>query len=136
MKTKICPKCKVEKSVNDFHKYFSKERQKYRVGNYCKPCSNKDSNIRAKKHYQENREQKIKYAAEYFEKNYDRQLFLQRKAKARRRKNLELIYIRHLMTQKKKFRMTDLHQNPDLVELYKNRLLFERTLKKIRNGKK
>lgn len=36
---KICPICKIKKSIEEFDKYFSKERKKYRIGNYCKLCA-------------------------------------------------------------------------------------------------
>jgi hypothetical protein len=38
METKTCSKCKVEKELNQFDKYFHSTQQKERVRGYCKSC--------------------------------------------------------------------------------------------------
>lgn len=38
METKTCSKCKVEKELNQFDKYFHSTQQKERIRGYCKSC--------------------------------------------------------------------------------------------------
>ena len=58
MKTKFCPRCKIEKSINKFSKCFSR---KDGLQFYCKKCES----IKGKRYYQQNRERKIKIAINY-----------------------------------------------------------------------
>ena len=70
---KICPICKEKKEVEgSFYRYFSKSRNKYRVSNYCKPCSREKGKPRASKHYWDNHEQKLEYHKEYRKNNKEK----------------------------------------------------------------
>ena len=50
---KTCPLCNKNKSTSEYHQYFSKVRNKYRIGNYCKPCAKESARVRAKQYYEE-----------------------------------------------------------------------------------
>lgn len=133
METKKCPKCGFDLDVVFFHTYFSKSRNKYRIANYCKSCSNKVSNVNAKKNYKENRKKKLEYAANYRQKN---KVEISRKRNFYRRKhraNLQDCYVRELLVDKHNFSIEMLNENPELVE---NRRLIIRIKRKLKTIKK
>ena len=74
METKICDKCGIEKTIDNF--YFRKEKNSYR--NTCKDCKNK---IRREK-YQNNKEEINKKRREIYAETKD-----EYNAKRRNRKN-------------------------------------------------
>lgn len=61
---KTCNKCGIPKELDEFS--FRSDSGVYR--NDCKSCCS----AKSKKHYQENREAKIEYAANYYESNKDK----------------------------------------------------------------
>lgn len=65
--TKICKKCEVEKSLDEFYSYFSKDRNATRYENKCKECKKSDAMPRNKKYYKENREKRQKYFKEKYQ---------------------------------------------------------------------
>lgn len=136
MERKKCPICKLELDVGCFHTYFSKQRKKYRVANYCKECSKKSSNIRAKKYYKENRKKKLDYAANYREINKDKikknRNFYRRKHRA----NLQDCYVRELLVDKHNFSLEMLNENPELVENRRLIIKIKRKLKTIKEDGK
>ncbi|MFC4688625.1 hypothetical protein ACFO4P_16915 [Epilithonimonas pallida] len=135
---KRCPLCRNLKNIEEFDKYFSKKRQKYRPQSYCKLCSKEEKARRSKEYYQTHKKERIKYAKEYalrpenIEKNHQQRI----ESKRRRRENLSSSYVRDLMVQKFKFKNSDLLENPDLVLIYANKIKLKRTIKKIKYGKK
>jgi len=73
MKTKVCPKCKVEKEVNQFNKSKSNKDGLY---HYCIECrkeyrkeNSKSTNEYNKKYYVDNLDNLLKYKKEYRENN-------------------------------------------------------------------
>lgn len=44
-KSKICPLCKISKSIDEF---WRDNNRKFRLGNYCKPCGRLKDSIRGK----------------------------------------------------------------------------------------
>lgn len=64
METKICAKCKQEKTLNEF--YFRKNKNRYDYS--CKKCENE----RTKKYYKYNREKYIENSIEYYKNNKDK----------------------------------------------------------------
>lgn len=58
---KICNKCGIEKSIMEFHKGSGKNG----VRSVCKICSNKQSKINSKIHYQNNKEKEKKRTNEF-----------------------------------------------------------------------
>ena len=134
---KKCPICNVVKSSADFDKYFSKERQKYRLQSYCKVCSKPEKRSRSAEYYKSHREERIKYASEYAKRpeNIEKDRKQKIESKKRRRENLTDSYIRDLLVQKHKFSNQDLLKNPDLVELFRKKLKIKRIIKKINHEK-
>lgn len=59
MKTKICPECKIRKSITEFHKCSTK---KDGLAFYCKKCQS----TRNKKHYQQHRKKLLEYSRKYW----------------------------------------------------------------------
>ncbi|MBR5227554.1 MAG: hypothetical protein IKV94_02845 [Clostridia bacterium] len=74
METKICKKCGIEKTIDDFNKSFNSKYNKYYIRCECKECQKKYSRNNTKRYYQtEQGKQKKK---EYLEKN--REIILKR----------------------------------------------------------
>ena len=67
METKICYKCKVEKSVNEFR--LQKSKDKYRYCSWCKMCEKAYSKEHRKKYYEEHKEKEKLYNIEYRKRN-------------------------------------------------------------------
>lgn len=136
METKKCPKCGFEKDIGCFHAYFSQSRNKYRVGNYCKECAKKSSNIRAKNHYLENREEKLKYAANYRENNKEKISNKRNFYRRKHRYNLQDCYVRELLVTRHNFTIEILDSNPELIESRRLIIRIKRSLKKIKEDGK
>lgn len=129
MKKKLCPICKIEKPIEDYNRYFSSVRNKYLIGNYCKPCARKESNERSKKYYQDNKEKKLKYEKERKEwKLKDAQ------------KHRDALSDRYVLMQLKQTlkgeSSKDMRLFPEMIEAKRMQILTSRIIKKLRNGKK
>lgn len=136
MKSKVCPICKTEKSVEEYHRYFSKSRQKYRIANYCKDCSREVHNKNAKKNYQENKSKKLEYARKYREENKDR---IKEKRPYYKRKQIEECqncYIRELLITKNNVQKGLTYEKPEILETKRLSLKIKRKIKNLKNGKK
>lgn len=135
---KVCPVCKLEKSVDEFPYYFSKARNKMRIGNYCKPCGRKEAKPRATKNYYENSEKRKQYAKDYRAnpENKEKRRKLETHFKKKYREELKPCYVRDALVQRHGFENKDLHENPEIVQVFTNQLKIKRTLKKIKDGKK
>lgn len=138
METKRCPICGETKSLDEYHSYYSKARGKTRIGNYCKACAKVSSLIRAKQHYQDNKEAKKEYARAYRikEENLEKVKSWQSRAKIRHRENLQDCYVRDLLTQKKRMSLADIESMPEIVETKRLQIKIKRKIKSLRNGKK
>ncbi|KUJ54016.1 hypothetical protein [Chryseobacterium aquaticum] len=132
---KTCPICKILKTASDFDKYFSKERQKYRLQNYCKECSKPIKAKRSADYYQNHKKERIAYAKDYANRpqNIEKDRRQKVESKKRIRENLSDSYVRDLMVQKYKFSNEYLLKNPEIVNLYKGTLKIKRLIKKRKN---
>lgn len=136
MKFKICPICKHLKSIDEYHSYYSKERQKYRIGNYCKLCARENSNTRAKIHYQKNKERKKQYAKDYRskEENKEKLSILSRKFKIKYREELQDCYVRDRLNQDNNIPVRVSTSIPEIVETKRLQIKIRRKLKSLKNG--
>lgn len=131
---KTCPICKSEKSVDEFHQYFSKPRNKWRLGNYCKPCSRKDAKPRAIKNYQENKEKRKQYAKDYRKNNPEKIKKLSAYFTKKYRVELKECYVAEFASKSLKCTTKEIHENSELLKAYRNNMKLKR---QIRNyGKK
>ena len=127
---KICPICKIKKSIEEFDKYFSKERKKYRIGNYCKLCARTNANERAKKYYQEHKEKVLHY------QNVERKDWKLKRDKRHR----EELTDRYVLVKLKQTLKGESNKNmrlfPEMIEAKRTKILISRITKKLKNGKK
>ena len=98
---KVCPICKENKAVEEYHQYFSKSRNKCRIGNYCKPCARVSSKLRSAKYFEENKEARLQYAKDYRANpaNDEKRAVLAKKFKTKYREELKDCYVRDRLTQ-------------------------------------
>ena len=127
---KTCPICKKEKPLEEYHKYFSKERQKYRVANYCKPCSREVSKKNATKNYSENKPKKLEYAKKYREENKERIKAKRPYYKKKQIEECQNCYIRELLVSKNKIQKDFITENPEILETKRLMLKIKRKIKK------
>lgn len=135
---KLCPICNTVKPVEEYHTYYSKERKKYRIGNYCKPCARVNSLVRATKYYEENREEKKEYAKKFRAdpKNKDKLKTLSQKFKVKYREELQDCYIRDRLTQDDGIPVDVSKALPEIVETKRLQIKIKRKIKSLKNGKK
>lgn len=138
MKTKVCPICKIEKSVNkDFGKYFSKDRGKYRVQNYCNECQIPEKKRRSSEYYLKNKNARKKYAKDYRRDpaNKSKRIKLEQKFRKQYREELQDCYVAYSIGKKAGVSAKDVRKVPGLIEAERNRLKLFRTIKKIKREK-
>lgn len=138
LKKKICPICKEEKNISEFPSYFSKQRNKIRIGNYCKPCGRKSSTIIAKQHYQDNKAQKLQYAKDYRANpdNKEKLLNLSRSFKKKYIEELQDCYVRELLATRNGIPTEVSKEIPEIVEIKRLQIKIKRKIKTLKNGKK
>lgn len=133
--TKRCPVCGCDLPLSEFPSYFSKERNRARVGNYCKPCGRSKSKARAIEHYKKNAEFKKEYA-KFYRANTSNKEKIKNKAvkfKKQYREELKDCYVRDQLVQKYGYNNDYLIENPEIIETYRMQLKIKRKLKD--NGK-
>lgn len=135
---KLCPKCHELKPVEAYHMYFSKPRNKYRISNYCKPCGRKDSNKRAKAHFEANKEDKLQYARDYRAdpSNKAKLKATSQRFKIQYRQELQDCYVRDVLKARDGIPVSVSREIPELVEARRLQIKIRRQLKKLKNGKK
>jgi len=135
---KVCPICNKNKPVEEYHQYFSKSRNKYRIGNYCKPCARENSKVRAKKYFEENKEARLQYARDYRAnpKNDEKRAVLAKKFKTKYREELQDCYVRDRLTQVDKIPNYVSKSIPEIVEAKRISIKIKRKIKSLKNGKK
>lgn len=135
---KVCPICKEEKSVEEYHQYFSKSRNKYRIGNYCKPCARANSKVRVAKYFKENKEARLQYAKDYRAnpENDEKRAVLAKKFKTKYREELKDCYVRDRLTQEDGIPNWMSRQNEELIEAKRLKIKIKRKIKSLKNGKK
>jgi hypothetical protein len=131
MITKTCPICKIEKSVDGFNKYYSKERQKYRCQNYCKACEKVEKTRRSAEYFQKHKEKRLQYAKDYRAdpNNADKLKTVSKKFKVKYREVLKGCYVRDQLVQRAGFSNAELHKHPEIVTAKRTQLLINRKIK-------
>lgn len=137
MTHKVCPICKENKEVDKFHSYFSKQRNKYRIGNYCKICSKEQAKPRAKKNYLENKEKRLEYGRNYRANPDNKEKLRTLKAKFKKKyiENLQDCYVRDLLRTRQKIKNEVIDKIPEIIETKRLQIKIKRKLKNLKNGK-
>lgn len=135
---KVCPICKENKKVEEYPTYFSKPRNKHRIGNYCKPCGRKEAKPRAIKNYQENQEKRKHYAKDYRANpdNKEKRRKLEIHFKKKYREELQDCYVRDVLATRYDIPTEVLREIPEIVETKRLQIKIRRKLKNLKNGKK
>jgi len=161
METKICTKCKVEKSITEFHN--SKNRKGGKIC-YCKSCireknrENSQKNVeRAKKWKENNKEKVIEWHKKCYENNKEKVIERAKKWKKKNRKKyiegskryyqnnkerskeylriirkeLPDVYISNILSANTNLSPEDIRQYPELIELKRTAILATRELNKL-----
>jgi len=136
--SKVCPICKTEKDLSNFGKYFSKERQKYRVQNYCKSCEKSEKKRRSAEYYEANKEARLQYAKDYRANpaNDEKRAVLAKKFKTKYREELQDCYVRDRLTQDDNIPNYVSKSIPEIVEAKRISIKIKRKIKTLKNGKK
>ena len=130
METKLCPICKVEKSTEEYHRYFSKSRNTHRIGNYCKPCGRANANERAKRYYQEHKEKILHY------QNVERKEWKIEREKEHRKELSDRYVLVKLKQTLKGESNKNMRKFPVMIEAKRTKILTSRIKKQLKNGKK
>jgi hypothetical protein len=133
---KVCPICKENKEVAEYPTYFSKARNKHRIGNYCKPCGRNESKPRAIKNYQDNREKKKQYSKNYRANpdNQEKLKKLKKHFKKKYREELKDCYIRDVLSNRCNIPVEVSRQIPEIVETKRLQIKIRRKIKTLKNG--
>jgi len=83
--TKKCSKCKIEKPLNEYQK---DNNQISGIRTDCKECCS----IRAKKYYEEHREERIEYSRKYWDENHE-ECLIRKKEYNKRKKRCDICNI-------------------------------------------
>ena len=132
---KKCPLCKTVKDASCFGKYFSKERNKYRLQNYCNTCTPKEKTRRAKEYYERNTE-KVKTYQKKRRADPEKRPILKEKSqefKVKYRETLQDCYLVDQMKQKIGLTTKQIRDNPELIEAYRAKILLKRAIKQSKN---
>lgn len=131
MKIKTCPICKINKLVDDFNKYYSKERQKYRCHAYCKACEKSEKARRSADYFTKHKTERLDYAKRYRAdpNNKDKLKTISQKFKVKYRDELQDCYVRDQLVQRVGFSNKDLHAHPEIVIAKRTQLLIKRKIK-------
>lgn len=134
---KVCPICGKRKPVADYHVYFSKQRNKHRIGNYCKPCARMNSNERAAEYFRTHKDQKLQYARDYRAnpKNKEKLQKLSSRFKVKYREELQDCYVRDLLNQRCGIPNYVSKELPEIVEAKRLQIKIKRKIKSLKNGK-
>ena len=135
---KVCPICKENKKVEEYPTYFSKARNKHRIGNYCKPCGRKEAKPRAIKNYHENQEKRKQYAKDYRANpdNKEKRRKLEIHFKKKYREELQDCYVRDVLATRYDIPTEVSRGIPEIVEAKRLQIKIRRKLKNLKNGKK
>lgn len=135
LKMKRCPICKVDKDLNEYDHYFSKDRNKYRPQNYCRECSKKEKTRRSADYFRENKQERLDYAKKYRDENKDLILPKKRAFQKKYREELHPIYVIESIRRYTGLDAKVLRSEPELLEAKKASLTLKRKIKSIKNEK-
>lgn len=128
-KEKVCPICKKKKPVSEFGKYFSKQRGKERIQNYCDECTPAEKTKRSKEYYQRKGEKVRGYQKKYRKENKELIRPKKRAFNSKYRQELHDLYVIDQIRQTTGLSASVIRKAPDLIEAEKTRLKLVRTLK-------
>lgn len=135
IKEKTCPICKKKKPVSEFGKYFSKQRGKERIQNYCNDCTHEEKTKRSKEYYQRKGEKVRNYQKNYRQEK--KELIRPKKRAFNRKYRHELhdLYVIDQIRQTTGLTASDIRTEPELIEAERLRIKLYRTIKSKRNEK-
>lgn len=138
MTHKICPICGNRKPVSEFGFYYSKERQKHRVQNYCKECEKTEKKQRSKIYYENNTEKRKQYAKDYRANpaNDAQRKGLEQHFKNKYREELQDCYVRDLLNQKCGIPNHVSKELPEIVAAKRLQIKIKRKIKTLKDAKK
>lgn len=134
-KEKTCPICKEKKNIDQFGKYFSNERQKERVQNYCNDCTPAEKTKRSKDYYKRKGEKVRAYQRKYRDTN--KELIRPKKRAFNRKYRHELhdLYVIDQIRQTTGLAASEIRTAPALIDAERMRIKINRTIKSKRNEK-
>lgn len=129
MESKICAKCKVLLSTDNFIYFFEKNRNKWRYASYCKSCQKEN----AKKHYNNHKEKYIDLANKWQINNQEKHNQICIEYQKKIRTNLTNSYITKLLDASEISRGF-VSKNPEIIEVRRLQVKINRKLKQLKNG--
>ena len=131
MESKQCYSCKVNQPIDNFSRFFQKQRNKFRYSSHCKECAR----INSKKHYHNNRESKLIYMSGWRNANPEivekHRNFYKKKYVA----ECKEFYLKMLL-QRNRISIDVINDNPEILQTKKLSLMIKRKLKSLKNGAK
>lgn len=128
MKEKKCPLCGELKPVSEYHSYFSRSRNKVRIGNYCIPCANENAKERATKYYEENKQERLEYAKKYRSENKEKINKKRIHYDRRYRAELQDCYAAEQCAKMLKCTIAEVRSSPAILKAYKLNLKIKRKI--------
>lgn len=128
-KEKVCPICKKRKPVSEFGKYYSKERGKERVQNYCNDCTPAEKTRRSKDYYRRKGEKVRKYQKKYRLEKKDVIRPKKRAFNRKYRSELHDLYVIDQIRQTTGLTASEIRTQPELIEVERLRIKLCRTIK-------
>lgn len=134
-KEKVCPICKRKKPVSEFGKYFSKQRGKERIQNYCNECTPAEKTKRSKEYYLRKGDKVRSYQKKYRKENKELIKPKKRAFNRKYRNELHDLYVIDQIRQTTGLRASEIRTAPDLIDTERMRIKLNRTIKAKRNEK-
>lgn len=135
IKEKTCPICKVKKQIGDFGKYYSKERGKDRIQNYCNDCTPAEKTKRSKDYYKKKGDKVRNYQKNYRAENREMIRPKKRAFNEKYRKEIHDLYVIDQIRQTTGLSASDIRTAPDLIETERARIKLIRKIKNLKNEK-
>jgi hypothetical protein len=135
IKEKVCPLCQIKKPVSEFGKYFSSQRGKERLQNYCKACEPKEKTKRSKEYYGRKSDKVKSYQQKYRLENKELIRPKKRAFNKKYRQEIHDLYVIDQIRQTTGLTASDIRQHPDLIEAERLRIKINRTIKTKQNEK-
>lgn len=127
-KEKTCPICKKKKSIDEFGKYFSTDRQKERIQNYCNDCTPQEKTRRSKEYYRRKSDKVKTYQRSYRKVNKELIRPKKRAFNQKYRTELHDLYIIDQIRQTTGLTASEIRKRPELIEQERNRIqLFRKS---------
>lgn len=134
-KEKTCPICKKKKSIDEFGKYFSNDRQKERIQNYCNDCTPQEKTRRSKEYYRRKSDKAKTYQRSYRKINKEMIRPKKRAFNQKYRTELHDLYVIDQIRQTTGLAASEIRTAPDLIDAERMRIKLYRTIKSKQNEK-